>query len=204
MRRTMLVGLSLAVAAVVAVLVGAASDLELESVALVGAASGAVVALVPDRTPLARVLGFFVGFAVAWVGYAVRATSLPDSDGGRAAAVAAVVLLCTALVVASRDRLPLWAPLLGAGVFAGSYELTYVAAPPVMASTSVSTATTLLLTLALGFLAVVATAPAPARPSVPADPASPSDPSDLPVQRSEERATGSADDTELSILENAR
>ena len=182
MRRTMLVGLSLAVAAVVAVLVGAASDLELESVALVGAASGAVVALVPDRTPLARVLGFVVGFAVAWVGYAVRATSLPDSDGGRAVAVAAVVLACTVVVVASRDRLPLWATLLGAGVFAGSYELTYVAAPPEMASTSLTTATTLLLTLALGFLAVVATSPVERRTTA----------STLPTQRADERATSSS------------
>jgi len=159
MRRTMLVGLSLAVAAVVAVVVGAWSDLELESVALVGAASGAVVALVPDRTPLARIGGFLVGFVAAWIGYAVRATTLPDSVSGRAVAVALVVVLCTLVVAATRDRLPLWVTLLGAGTFAGAYELTYVAAPPEMAETSLTTATTLLLTLAAGFLAAAATAP---------------------------------------------
>ena len=198
MRRTMLVGLSLAVAAAVAVLVGAAFGLELESVALVGVTIGAVVALVPDRTPLARVAGFFVGFAAAWVGYAVRATALPDSAGGKAVAVALVVLACTAVVMAARGRMPLWAALLGAGAFAGSYESVYAAAPPEMASTSMSTATTMLLTLALGFLAAVASAPLVRRDETTHS---------LPTQRASEVESDLEYDelvTDESILENVR
>ena len=151
MRRTMLVGLSLAVAAVVAVLVGAASGLDLESVALVGAAIGAVVALVPDRTPLARVAGFFVGFVVAWVGYAVRATVAPRLGGrqgrrrGRRGArraprsTVAAPRPAAALGLAARRR-----------HVRGQLRADYAAAPPEMASTSMSTATTLLLTLGAG------------------------------------------------------
>jgi hypothetical protein len=194
MRKTLLVGLSLAAAAIVAVLVSGAFDLELESVALMGAAMGAVVALVPDRTPLSRLAGFGAGFLVAWVGYAVRASALPDSVGGKAVAVAFVVLAVTAIVLVTRERLALWSTLLGAGTFAGAYELTYVAAPPEMLSTSMSTATTLLINLALGFLAAAAFAPTTRTRSATIAPTT-----EMPAQRDEIPA----DLTSLN-LENVR
>jgi hypothetical protein len=160
MRRTLLAGLVLAIAAVLVVLVSAMFDLELESVALLGAALGAVIALVPDRTPLVRLAGFAGGFVAAWIGYVMRAAMLPDSAGGRAVAVAVVVILCVAITAISMNRLPLWTTLLGTAALAGAYEFTYAAAPPEVASTSVSTATTLLFTIAVGFLAAALTAPA--------------------------------------------
>ncbi len=153
MRKSLVAGLVLAVAAVLVVWVSSALDLELESVALLGAALGAVVALVPDRTPLVRLGGFFAGFVAAWIGYAVRAQVLPDSAGGRAVAVGLVVLLCVGITAVSMDRLPLWTTLLGTAALAGAYELTYVAAPPEFLSTSLTTATTLLFNVAVGFLA---------------------------------------------------
>jgi hypothetical protein len=152
-RRTLVAGGVLAVAAVLVVLISSGLDLELESVALLGGALGAVVALVPDRTPWVRLGGFIGGFVAAWIGYAVRALLLPDSAGGRAVAVGLVVVLCVGLTAASMDRLPLWTTLLGTAGLTGAYEFTYAAAPPEMASTSVSTATTLLLNVAVGFLA---------------------------------------------------
>ena len=154
MRKELFVGLSLSVAALVVVLVSGALDLELESVALLGAAMGAVVGLVPDRTASVRMGGFIGGFAFAWIGYFVRAALLPDTTAGRAVAVAVTLLLCLGLTLALRGRLPLWAVLLGAGTFAGAYEFTYAAAPPEILDTSVSTATTVLLTSAIGFLSV--------------------------------------------------
>lgn len=163
MRRTMLVGLSLALAAAVAVLVSAAFDLEIESLTLLGVTAGAVVALIPDRTPAVRVTGFLVGIAAAWVGYVVRATSLPDSAAGKAVSVAVVIMLATALVALAGRRLTVWSALLGAGTFAGAYELTYAAAPPELASTSLSTLTALLVAAAVGVL--TATPFAPTTPS---------------------------------------
>jgi hypothetical protein len=112
-----------------------------------------VVALVPDRTPWVRLGGFVGGFIAAWIGYAVRAALLPDSAGGRAVAVGLVVLLCVGLTAATMNRLPLWTTLLGTAALTGAYEFSYAAAPPEMASTSVSAATTLLLNVAVGFLA---------------------------------------------------
>jgi hypothetical protein len=154
----------LAVSAMVVVLVSSSLDLDLESTALLGAALGAVVALVPDRTPALRLGAFAAGFVVSWVGYVVRAAFLPDTTGGRAVAVLLVVLLCVAVTAASRERLPLWGTLLGTAALTGAYEFTFAAAPPELPSTSVSTASTLLLNVAVGFFAASVLAPAaPAR-----------------------------------------
>jgi hypothetical protein len=164
MRKTLLVGLVLALAAVLVVFVSAALDLELESVALLGVAMGAVVALVPDRTPFLRLAGFAGGFVAAWVGYLLRAAVLPDSTGGRAVVIALVIAVAVAIAAVTMGRVPLWSTLLGAAALAGAYEYTYSAAPPEVASTSVSTATALLFTAAVGFLATAINAPAAPSP----------------------------------------
>lgn len=152
MLRTLSAGLALALAAVVMTLLGDRLDLGLDPVALLGPALGAVVALVPDTTAVRRLAGFLLGVLVALVGYFVRAGFLPDTGTGRAVAVGLVVVLCTVAVVAARGRLPLWAVLLGAAALAGAYELTYAAAPPEIMETSVSTGTSLLLAVAVGFV----------------------------------------------------
>lgn len=164
MRKTLLVGLVLTLAAIAVVLVSAAFDLELEPVALLGVAIGAVVALVPDRTPIMRLAGFAAGFVAAWVGYLLRAGLLPDSAAGRAVAVGVVIVLAVAVSALTSGRVPLWSALLGAAALAGAYEHTYAAAPPEVASTSMSAATVLLFTAAVGFLATAITAPAGEQP----------------------------------------
>jgi hypothetical protein len=159
MRTSLLAGLSLALTTALAVLVSSWFDLQIESVALLGAAAGAVLALVPDTTPLARLGGALLGMVASLVGFVLRATVLPDSAGGRAVAVAIVVLLCTAVAVLTFQRIALWAPLLGAAVFAGAYERVYAAAPPELPETSVSTLTAVLVSMAVGFLATIWAAP---------------------------------------------
>jgi len=159
MRKNLLSGLVLAGAAVLVVALSAAFDLELESVALLGAALGAVIALVPDRGPVARLVGFGLGFLIAWVGYAARASQLPDTSSGRAVAVGFVVVACTLVAALSQDRVPLWSLLLGTAALAGGYEFTYTEAPSQLMDTSISSATTLLFTVGLGFLAASVVGP---------------------------------------------
>ena len=163
MRRTILAGLILAAATVVTIMVGAALDLDLEPVALLGLATGAIIALVPDGSPARRVAGFALGFAAAFVGYLMRAAIMPDTSTGRAIAAGVVVLLCVGVVAISVGRLPLWAALLGTASLAGAYELTYAAAPPRVLDTSVSTGTALLLCVAVGFLAAAVIKAEPTR-----------------------------------------
>ncbi len=153
MRKNLIVGGVLALAAGLIVIISSALDLELESAALLGGALGAVVALVPDRSAVVRLGGFAIGLVFAWLGYAIRAAFLPDSSSGRGVAVILTVLLCVAVAAATSDRIPLWPLLLGTAAFAGAYEFTYNEAPPELLSTSVSTATTLLFNVAVGFLA---------------------------------------------------
>ena len=153
MRKDLYVGLSLALAGLLLVLVGNWLDLELSALALLGVAAGAVVALVPDRSAALRVGGFAAGFAISWVGYFIRAALMPDTETGRAVYVAIVLLLAMAAALVAFARLPLWSVLLGVATFAGAYEQVYVNAPPLITTTSVSTATTLLLTTAVGFMA---------------------------------------------------
>jgi len=159
MRKLLLVGVLLAFAAAAAIVASAILDLELESVALLGAAMGAVIALIPDRTLFVRVAGFGAGFVIAWIGYVVRAMWLPDTSSGRAVAAAIVVFACVAVTAGTLERIPLWAPLLGAGAFAGAYEFTYNVAPPELADTSLSTATTMLFNVGVGLLAGVLAGP---------------------------------------------
>src|SRR4051812_31921062 len=65
MKRHILAGLVLALLTTAIVLF---SGPELQGVALLGAALGGALGLVPDRTPAQRAAGFGVGFLAAWLG----------------------------------------------------------------------------------------------------------------------------------------
>lgn len=158
-RQTLYAGAVLALVAMGAVMAGSALGLELESVALLGAAMGAVVALVPDRTPTTQLAGFAAGFVIGWAGYLFRAQFMPDITAGRAVAVGVVVMVCVGVSFLTADRITLWTVILGAGAFAGAYEFAYNQAPPEILATSMSTATTMAFNVALGFLAGVVTGP---------------------------------------------
>lgn len=170
--RTLVTGTALALAAFLLADQGAIFGADLPKVALLGAAAGAVLGLVPDRLPAARLGGFLTGFAAAWIGYALRAGVLPDIPMGRAIAAVVVVAVITAVAVATANRLPLWAGFLGAATLLGSYETTFAATPTDFVSDSMTAVTTSLLAAALGFLVTVLVSPtgvadsAPQRPAV--------------------------------------
>jgi hypothetical protein len=153
MRRSLFAGLFLAAFAALIIGLGELFGLDLQPVALLGAALGGVLGLVPHRSPLGRLGGFALGFALAWVGYALRAAMLPDTAGGRALAAFAVVALITGVCAVSAGRLPLWSGLLGAAAIAGAYEEIYTGAPSQFLKDSPTAATTILLAAALGYLA---------------------------------------------------
>lgn len=168
MRRTLLVGGVLAVAAFLVVILSNLFDLELDSVALVGIALGAVVALVPDRSPWMRLAAFLVGIVIMWIVYILRAGVLPDTSTGRAVGAGLALLLLTTIAAFSGNRLPFWTLLVGAAALSGGYEYTFAAAMPEVMTTSVQAVTALLLTSAVGFLVVSLTSapgdgPRPAR-----------------------------------------
>ena len=69
MRRSLIAGLVLAVFAALIIGLGELFGLDLQPVALLGAALGGVLGLVPHRFPLGKLGGFVLGFVIAWIGY---------------------------------------------------------------------------------------------------------------------------------------
>lgn len=163
MRKTLVAGVLLAVAAGLTVLVGEALALDVEAVALLGVAVGAVVSLVPDHTASRRLAAFSLGVFAAYVGYLVRAAATPDTSAGRAVAASFIVLLCVGVFAISAGRLPLWSALLGSASLAGAYEFTYTQAATRVLDTSVSSLTALLLCVAIGFLVAMIAQPTTGR-----------------------------------------
>lgn len=159
MRRHAPAGIFLAVLAALLILLSDTLGLEVQSVTLLGVGIGAALGLVPDRTPVQRLGGFAVGFAAAWLGYLLRAAVLPDAASGRAVAVLIVLLVCLAIAMVTRGKLPLWATLLGASAMAGSYESVYVLDPTAFLTSSPSSATAVLVAAGAGFLATTLLAP---------------------------------------------
>ena len=162
MRNNIVGGVVLAVVAALVVGLGQVLGLDLQHVALIGAALGGVLGLVPDRTPAERIGGFLVGFVVAWAGFAVRAAVLPDTASGRAVAAFLVVAICmivAAGMTVTPARLPLWAMLVGVAAIVGAYEETYTNAPSQFLSESPTAATTVLLAVSLGYLATAVLGP---------------------------------------------
>ena len=129
MARTAIGGAILAGVAFLLVLFGQALGLDLEKMVLTGAALGAVVALVPDRPPLFRAIGFAGGFLVTWAGYGLRAGMLPDTSFGRALAVLIILLVLMGIAVATGTRVPLWSLLTGAAAMSAAYETTFMITP---------------------------------------------------------------------------
>jgi len=160
MRRTAIGGAILAVTAFLLVLFGDALDLELERVALTGAALGAVVALVPDRAPLFRAIGFAAGFIIGIGGYALRAGLLPDTSFGRAVAALVVLLLLMGIAVATGTRVPLWSLLVGAAAMTAAYETTFMTTPSAFPYEGPTAATQMALAAGAGYLAASFLGPA--------------------------------------------
>lgn len=148
-------GLVLALFGALTIGFGHLLGLDLDQVALLGVTLGGVIGLVPDRTLGERIIGFGLGFVLAWIGFAVRAAVLPDTATARAVVVFGVLVIAMLLAVAFKGRLPLWAFLVGSAAMVGAYEQTYAAAPSLFATDSPVAATTILLAVAMGVVGSV-------------------------------------------------
>lgn len=150
--RTLVAGGALSLGAWLLVAQGSVLGPDLQHVALLGAALGAVLGLVHDGSIAGRTGGFLVGFGAAWFGYALRAGVFPDTTGGVALAALIVLAVVTAVAFATADRMPLWSALVGAGALLGAYESTFVQTPTAFLADSTSAATTVLVASAFGLL----------------------------------------------------
>lgn len=116
--RTLLLGLIATVVAVGVGLLTSALGLGLEN-GVLGVMAGLLLGLVRSGSPLARYGAFLIGLVLGLVAI----------GGGLAGWIGFVVtiLLLTIVSGLTGGRLPLWAMILGAGVFAAMYEPTLMA-----------------------------------------------------------------------------
>lgn len=154
MKRTLIGGAALAVAAVLAIYLGDALNLGLPN-PLLGVTIGGALALAPGEHKLGRLVGFLVGIVVAFGGYGLSAAMLPASTGGLAVWAVVVIVLATAFAALSFGRMPLWSVLLGIAGFVGAYDWTYDDKPYAFLDSSFDTLGTFLVTFGFGYLAAV-------------------------------------------------
>ena len=150
-----LAGVTLAVASVVALLIGDGLGWDVDGVLFLGAGVGGALGLISGASALARIGGLLLGLLAASIGYALRAAILPDSTGGRAVAIVVVVVVAVGLVLLTFGRVPLWSALLGVGALGGAYEVAFTDSPGSLTSTLPATLTLLLFMVAVGFAATV-------------------------------------------------
>ena len=85
----------------------------------------------------------------------LRAGLLRDTVSGEMIATVAAVAIVTIAAAASRERLPLWAALVGIGAFAGVYEPLFAAEPTLFATESPLAFASVVVATGIGALAGV-------------------------------------------------
>lgn len=153
MRKVLVTGALIGIAAALAVLLGGVLGQSMQQLGLLAVALGGVLILARARTWWAAPAGLAIGMVVAWVGYGLRALVLPDSAGGRAVAALLVVLVTSGIMAFSAERIPLWSGLAGIVAMVAGYERAYTDAPSAFLTESPSAFTTMLVGIGLGFFA---------------------------------------------------
>lgn len=128
MGRVFLFGCSLAVVAGFLIAGGALLGLAMGNV-LVGVAAGAILALVREHTPVARIGAYVIGLVLTLVFYLLRLALLPQNWAGLAVSIFFLLLIFTVISGLTKGRLPLWAMILAAMVMSGGYESDFWATP---------------------------------------------------------------------------
>jgi len=117
-----------------------------------------LVAAVAIARPLrpGLVVAVMIGAMSWWVGLALRAAVLPDATSSLILAAVVAVAICTVAAAVSRERLPLWAELIGIALFGAIYEPSFAAEPTQFLSQSVLALASVVVAIGLGTLAAIA------------------------------------------------
>lgn len=197
MKKIFIGGLLLAVFTAIALWIGAALQLPLGGILFSGGV-GAVLGLVKQGGPIARIVSFLIGFVVSWVLFGVQAALLPQVVLSQIIGAVVVIAIVTMVAGFSRNKMPFWALLLGSATMVGAYQTQFENAPQNFLTQSVTSAGGTLIGVALGLIvaflmeligsdedapASAATAPAATTPANPPAPAIPNDPSILPTAK---------------------
>lgn len=156
MRRTFLIGLAAAIIGGIGIWIGGALGMEFSNT-IIGVGGGVILAVVSDRSPLARLGGFLIGYCL---GVFFTMMILGLIPGGRTVlgmAIAFLVIMLPITLIAglSSNRIPEWTLLLGALVFVAGFASGALAQPWTAAQDLPGAFFSQLAMAALGFLVVI-------------------------------------------------
>lgn len=156
MKRTFLIGLAAAAIGGIGIWLGGILGMEFSNT-IMGVGGGVILAMVNDRSPLARLGGFLMGYLL---GVFFTAMILGLIPGGRTVigmAIAFLIMLVPITLIAglSSNRIPEWTMLLGALVFVAGFAPDALASPWTAGEALLPAFFSQLAMAALGFLVVI-------------------------------------------------
>src|SRR5271169_6852557 len=117
-----------------------------------GLAIGAVVGMLPDADPVARLMGFTLGLLLAFASYVVRGGFLPYTKWWSAGVVVLLLAIITGIAVLFRSITWFASMLLGAGILYGVVELQFQAAPSAYLASLALAFLSILFSFGLGYM----------------------------------------------------
>ena len=154
MRRVLAGGFVLAILAAVAMWIGNQFNISMGQTVF-GIAIGATLALVPDVSPVKKIVGFLIGMVLTLVAFAVQALFFPLTSVGFAVGAFLAVILVTIVAALLHNKIPFWTFVLGVAALGGAYGTQFLASPQNLATEGVAAFGSILFVSALGFLGAV-------------------------------------------------
>jgi uncharacterized membrane protein (UPF0136 family) len=142
----------LAVFAVVAYLLPGELGTPAIAYTVLGLAIGAIVGLLPDADPVARLMGFTLGLLLAFASYVVRGGFLPYTKWWSAAVVLLLLAIITGITALFRSSTWFVSMLLGAGILYGMVELQFQAAPSAYLASAAVAFLSILFSFGIGYM----------------------------------------------------
>ena len=145
-------GLVLAVFALVIYLLPGTLGTPAIAYTVLGLAVGAIVGLLPDVDPVARLMGFMLGLLLAFASYLVRGGLLPYTKIWSAVVVLLLLAIITGVTALFRSGAWFASMLLGAGTLYGAVELSFQVAPSAYLATAGLALVSILFSFGIGYM----------------------------------------------------
>jgi hypothetical protein len=156
MRRTIVVGLSAALIGGIGIWLGGIFNMGFSNT-ITGVGGGVILAVVPERSPLLRLIGFLIGYVLGAFFTAMILGLIPGGTTTVGMAIAfLIIFIPIALISAlSANRILVWTMLLGALVFTAGFGAGALAEPWTAADKFPGAFFSILAMSSIGFLTVI-------------------------------------------------
>ena len=156
MRRTFLVGLAAAIIGGFGIWLGTQFDMNFTNT-IMGVGGGVILAVVPERSPMMRLVGFLIGYVLGAFFTAMVLGLIPGGTTTVGLAVAFMVIFVPIAIISglTANRIPAWTMLLGSLVFAAGFTSGALAEPWTAADKFPGAFFSILAMSGIGFITVI-------------------------------------------------